>query len=200
MSWPTPAAVLQAPSKAAAPDSRNKLRTRIAKVLRIGSSIGFDCVLRNVGRAKEKLQDRKLLTRTFHRCNNVPLPRGSQSRDGEVMFEDRALSSFERWQVRDLADHLDGLGSGIGPAPSRSNLSPRPTVSNARSSMRTRRGKRPSDPPLCRPGNRPRGPGIRNSGDSAKPKALVEPLNSGARAGMVIELGASVYSVRKSEF
>ena len=54
MSWPTPAAVLQAPSKAAAPDSRNKLRTKIAKVLRIGNSIGFDCVPRNVGRAKEK--------------------------------------------------------------------------------------------------------------------------------------------------
>src|SRR5271169_6855941 len=100
MSWPTPAAVLQAPSKAVAPDSRNKLRTKIAKVLRIGSSIGFDCVPRNVGRAKEKRQDRKLLTPNVLPLHIVPLPRGSRSRDGEVMFEDRALSSFERCHVR----------------------------------------------------------------------------------------------------
>ena len=32
------------------------------------------------------------------------------------MFEDRALSCFERCHVRDLADHLDGLGSVIGTA------------------------------------------------------------------------------------
>ena len=53
MSSPTPAAVLQALSKAVAPDSRNRLRRKIAKVLRIGGSIGFDCVPRNVGRAKK---------------------------------------------------------------------------------------------------------------------------------------------------
>jgi hypothetical protein len=57
----------------------------------------------------------------------------------------------------------------------------------------------PDHPALCRP-NRASAPGIRNSGDSAKLKAIVEPLNSGARVRMVIELGASVYAGKKSEF
>ena len=41
---------------------------------------------------------------------------------------------------------------------------------------------------------------IRDSGAGTKPRALVEPLNSGARARILIELGSSVCIGRNSEF
>jgi hypothetical protein len=69
---------------------------------------------------------------------------------------------------------------------------------NARS-FETRRRKRDKIGRLPA-GNRASALRIRNSGASAKPKALAEPLNSGARVRMVIELSASVYTGRKSEF
>jgi hypothetical protein len=42
----------------------------------------------------------------------APLPRGSRSRDGEVMFEDRPLSSFERIAE---ADELQEIETVLGP-------------------------------------------------------------------------------------
>jgi hypothetical protein len=169
MSWPTPAAVLQAPSKAAAPDSRNKLRTKIAKVLRIGSSIGFNCVLRNVGRAKEKRQDRKLLTPTFHCCVSY-LYREDHGQETVVMFEDRALSSFGRCHVS--GSHRSPRWSRQrhrdSSARSRSNLSRRSTVSKARSSCGIK-GRPISGRPIA---GRQQGQRLemRNCGDSAKPR------------------------------